>query len=207
MKSQLKLSILVVCTLLVMLGLAVLHNVFKSSGSSKPAIDPGTSTMAIAPSPTDTAPSANNVSSQYQAEIDALTNRLKEVPNDTTHLLRLAVLYQDGHQAKKAIPLYERYLKRHPGNHQAWLDLTSCYGNVSDWNNALNTSKRMLSRFPDDSFGLYNLGAIYANMGRTKEARSEWSRIITLNTNANVVAMATKSLNQLNQQDIPNPEN
>lgn len=200
MRSQLKLSLLIGGTIVVMLGLAIGHIVYKSGNT--PVTDPVSKTpmSEMTASPADTVPSAENVSSQYQSEVQSLTNRLQKFPDDTTHLLRLAILYQDGHQPQKAITRYEHYLKLHPGNHQAWLDLTSCYGKISDWNKALATSKRLLDHFPDDPFGLYNLGAIYANMGQVKEARREWARIITLNTNPKVSSMASESLKKLDQQ-------
>lgn len=202
MKSQYKLSILISCTIVVMTALAVGRHLLTNSGSVTSVADSTGSQTEMATSPADTTPNAGNVSSQFQAELDALDEWLKEAPDDTTHILRLAILYQDGHQPKKAIPLYEHYLKLHPNNHQAWLDLTSCYGNASEWNKALNTCKRFLTHFPDDPFGLYNIGAIYANMGLTKAARSAWARIITLNTNAHVAAMATRSLHRLDSLGV-----
>lgn len=199
MKSKTKLLILLAFSILVMVGFAVWHTVQqdKTDSQSDGDIASDVQAMTAATNQADTVPNAENVSSQYHAQVEALKQRLQTVPNDTTHLIRLAQLYQDGHQQDKAILQYEHYLKLHPRNHQAWLDLATCYGNQNEWQHALSTTERLLKTYPDDAFGLYNLGAIHANMGQFKAAREIWTRLTRLENNPHIVAMAKQSLEKL----------
>ncbi len=200
MKARTKLLILLAFSVLIMVGFALWkttrqHNETDTTGS----MTAETQAMATSMSPADTIPDADNVSSQYHAQVEGLEKRLKSVPNDTTHLIRLARLYQDGHQEDKAIPHYQHYLKLHPKNHQAWLDLATCYGKQNNWQNALSVTEGLLKAYPDDAFGRYNLGAIHANMGQFQAAKKIWEQLKNLKNDPHVVAMAKQSLQQLAQ--------
>ncbi len=201
MKSRTKLLILLAISVVAMVGFGIWKTTSTqqeqdTTGSVSSGVEAMTRAMS---SPADTVPDAENVSSQYQAQVQGLEKRLKTVPNDTTHLIRLAELYQDGHQSDKAIPHYKHYLELHPKNHQAWLDLANCYGKQNNWQGALTATEGLLKTYPDDSFGKYNLGAIHANMGQFQAAREIWTQLAKLRDNPHIVAMARQSLEQLDK--------
>lgn len=200
MKSRTKLLILLAISIVAMVGFGIWETTSTQPQDTTGSASTGVEAMSRAlSSPADTVPDAENVSTQYHAQVEGLEKRLKSVPNDTTHLIRLAELYQDGHQPDKAIPHYQHYLKLHPQNHQAWLDLANCYSKQKDWQNALTATEGLLKNYPDDAFGRYNLGAIHANMGQFQAAREIWTGLTTLKNNPHVVAMAKQSLEQLNK--------
>ena len=122
-------------------------------------------------------PDGRNVAPSLHVEMEALRERVATAPEDTTALLRLARLKHDGHQTDEAIDYYRRYLALRPEARQAWLDLAQCYGEQARWADALEATRQMLDRFPDDPAALYNLGAIHANTGRPDEARAAWQRV------------------------------
>lgn len=201
MRAKIKLLILLSVSIITMVGFGIWRTTSKKTDQDTTgSISTGVEAMSRAmSSPADTVPDAENVSSQYHAEVEGLEKRLKSVPNDTTHLIRLAQLYLNGHQARKAIQPYVHYLKLHPQNHQAWLDLATCYGKQKDWQNALKATEGLLKSYPNDAFGRYNLGAIHANMGQFQAAREIWTQLTGLKNNPHVVAMVKKSLEQLNK--------
>jgi len=200
MKARTKLLILLAVSIVVMVGFALWKTTQQHDETRKTGnMSAETKAMATSMSPANTIPDSDNVSSQYHAQVEGLEKRLESAPDDTTHLIRLAQLYQDGHQADKAIPHYKHYLKLHPKNHQAWLDLATCYGKQDEWQNALMATEQLLKIYPDDVFGRYNLGAIHANLGQFNAAKQIWTQLTILDNNPHVVAMAKQSLQQLDQ--------
>ncbi len=142
-------------------------------------------------------PDKDNVSHTFRMEVAQLEQRLAEAPDDTTALVELALMQQDAHQTAEAAAHYERYLALRPGNRQAWLDLANCYGELEQWTDAEGASLRMLTHYPDDPAGMYNLGAIYANLGRVDEARGWWEKTRDQQTDPDLAAQAGSSLIQL----------
>lgn len=156
-----------------------------------------TTTPAM-PAKNDTTPSAQNVAHNIRVEIQTLAQYVASHPEDTTHVLRLARLYQDSHEPKKAAPLYERYVRANKKSGiQPWLDLTNCYGETNEWTEALDVTKRMLKRFPGNPSTLYNQGAIYANMGKFKEAKQSWNKVLKSDAPAKIIHLARQSLKKL----------
>jgi len=171
-----------------------LHN--QSGTSSEMTYD--TTNSYPMPAVSDTTPSAANVAQQVKMEISELDKYVSSHPSDTTHVLRLARLYQDSHQPAKAIPLYERYLKMNKESGvQPWLDLTNCYGATKNWTKALDATKRTLKQFQNNPSALYNQGAIYANMGKYEKARSVWKKVLKTHATADVMNITRQSLQKL----------
>jgi len=92
-------------------------------------------------------------------------------------MLKLARLLQDGHQTEQAVIEYRRYLRLVPGSREGWLDLAKAYGVLRNWPDALSATDSLLVHFPDDPSGLYNRGAVLANLGRMAEAREMWRKV------------------------------
>jgi tetratricopeptide (TPR) repeat protein len=142
-------------------------------------------------------PDASNVAPTMQSQLEALRKRVVNQPEDTTHVIRLARLLQDAHKPEEAATYYRHYLALHPGNYQAWLDMTRCLGQSQLWSQAEKAVMDMLERYPDDPSALYNLGAVYANVSRNLEAHDIWSRIIEMDKNPEVTLLSQRSLTRL----------
>lgn len=147
--------------------------------------------------PTPDSPDESNVSKQYKEQVRELERTIAENPEDTTHLLRLARMLQDGHLPSKAAEYYTRLLELNPGDHQSWLDLANCYAASGEWQKAEDTTHSMLDEFPNDEEARYNLGAIFANTGKEKEAREVWKSLLQAE-NVEVGRIAGESLALLN---------
>lgn len=142
-------------------------------------------------------PDAFNVTPSAQNQLESLRKRVVETPDDTTHLFRLARLLQDAHKPEEAARNYRHYLALHPDNYQAWLDMTQSFGQAKLWAEAQEAVTDMLAKYPDDPSALYNLGAVYANLGQMEEARMTWQKTIDQNKDGEVTILAQSSLQRL----------
>ncbi|TNE70586.1 hypothetical protein EP331_11830 [bacterium] len=144
-------------------------------------------------------PNAGNVSGSFQKQVLDLETYLAEHPQDTTHLVLLAHLYQDAHQPQKASPFYKRLLAIQKKNTQHWLDYITVLGEEQKWNEAESVCLEMLGLFDDES-AKYNLGAIYANQGRFADAKKTWEEIlISGKADSHVTHLVSDGLKQLAQ--------
>lgn len=162
-----------------------------SNWTQNPALDDATQGAA------EFEPDGTNVSQSTQSQLEALRLRVVASPDDTTHLFRLARLLQDAHQPEEAARNYRHYLALHPANYQAWLDMTQSFGQAQKWEDAHNAVNDMLERYPEDPSALYNLGAVYANLGQMVEAKSTWEKVIAQNEDPEVVLLAKSSMQRL----------
>ena len=145
-------------------------------------------------------PNKNNVSHGFRVRMARLEKRLKTEPEDTTALYELAALLQDAHRPDSAAVVYERYVRLHPGNRQAWLDLAHCYAEAEQWARAEQTMRGLLERYPDDPSALYNLGAIAANRGAMEAAAQWWRQAKDQQTNPEMATMAADALARITRQ-------
>lgn len=145
----------------------------------------------------DVQPSADNVDPTYHARLMALKAEVDAAPSDTSKLIELARLYQDGHQMVEAAEAYERLLTIAPDHRQAHLDVALCYSELGQWQDAEGAMTRMLAQYPSDPSALYNLGAIHANQGQYDEAQEVWLLVQAQTDDAHLAAQASASLEQL----------
>jgi tetratricopeptide (TPR) repeat protein len=186
--------------LLLALGLVVavvyLRTPVSESVPVHPAAGPST-TSAVGSDAVETEPSGSNVSHAYRREEARLQQVLEEAPDDTTALVQLARFYQDGHQPEQAVPHYDRYTQLHPRNHQAWMDLTACFAELMQWDQALKALEAMLRIWPDDPAAMYNIGAIHANAGEFDAARTWWEKVRDGSNDEGLVRKATEQIARL----------
>jgi tetratricopeptide (TPR) repeat protein len=182
----------------------VLFAAFWFGAQREPDPDRGTEWTAAptvagaATTPSDTfTPDKSNVNPSTHLQLETLRMRLVEAPDDTTHLIRFGRLLQDAHQPEEAARTYKHYLALRPVNRQVWLDLTQCYGELQQWEEALETVDALLERYPSDQAGRYNKGAILANMNQIQKARAIWTEVADQIDDPDVAQMARQSLNKL----------
>ncbi len=142
-------------------------------------------------------PDGANVSPTTHNQLESLRLRVVNTPDDTTHIFRLARLLQDAHQPEEAARNYKHYLALHPENYQAWLDMTQSLGQAKLWKEALDAVNEMLTKYPDDPSALYNLGAVYANLGQKDEAIQTWQKIIQTDLDDEVAFLAKSAIDRL----------
>jgi len=165
----------------------------RGSGPSGPAGAP----RLTPASDTTVAPSAENVAPTFHTQLMTLKQRVEASPEDTTALLELAHLQQDGHQLEDAAATYERLLELVPDHRQAHLDLALVYAESGRFEDARRVTRALLERDPEDPAALYNLGALHANAGEYDEARRLWTQVAAQTRDAGLAAQARTSLTRL----------
>jgi tetratricopeptide (TPR) repeat protein len=140
---------------------------------------------------------AEEVTPSFHLELEQLRARIQENPVDTASILRLAHLLHDSHQLPDAVDAYRSYLTIVPGSRAGWIDLTRALGETGDWKTALAAVDTLLTRFPNDPSGLYNKGAILANMGERDSARSYWDLARRQHEDPGIQKMAETAIGRL----------
>lgn len=154
-------------------------------------------TLAPTPEAASVQPSADNVDPAFHARLMTLRQRVESAPRDTSALLELARLQQDGHQFTEAAATYERVLALAPEHRQARLDLALVYAESGRWAEARAATDALLARDPDDPAARYNLGAIAANQGDYDTAREAWTAVTGQTRDPDLAQQAAASLQQL----------
>ena len=108
----------------------------------------------------------------------ALEEELKKKPEHPPILLRLAELAHDVGQPKQAAEYLKRAVAADPRSLDARLELSRTLYEINDVDGALTETKRLLIDHPNQIDALYNIGAIYANLGKTDLARQYWTQAV-----------------------------
>ena len=114
----------------------------------------------------------------------ALEEELKKKPDHAPILLRLAELARDAGQPKQAAEYLKRAVATDAKNVDARLELSRTLYEINDVDGALAETKRLLVDHPNQIDALYNIGAIYANLGKTDLARKYWTQAVATDPNS-----------------------
>jgi tetratricopeptide (TPR) repeat protein len=106
----------------------------------------------------------------------ALEEELKKKPGHAPILMRLAELAKD--QPKQAADYLKQAVAADPKNVDASVELSRTLYALNDVDGALAETKRLLVARPNQVDALYNLGAIYANLGKLDLARQYWTQAV-----------------------------
>src|SRR5579871_5253029 len=128
---------------------------------------------------TATAPKAAAVvSDNPEHELKELAVQLQKKPGHTPVLLRMAQLERDKGALDDAAGHLREAIQGEPSSQDAHLELGRLLYERRDVNGAIAETEKVLSLNPKQVDALYNLGAIYANLGDAERARSYWSRAV-----------------------------
>ncbi len=114
----------------------------------------------------------------------ALEEELKKKPGHAPILLRLAELARDAGQPKQAADYLKQAVASDSKNVDARLELSRTLYETNDVDGALSETKRLLADHPNQVDALYNIGAIYANLGKTDLARQYWNQAVAAEPNS-----------------------
>jgi protein O-GlcNAc transferase len=114
----------------------------------------------------------------------ALEEELKQKPDHPPILMRLAELARDGGQPKQAAELLKRAVAADSKNVDARLELSRTLYEIDDVDGAFTETKRILTDNPNQVDALYNIGAIYANLGKADLARQYWTQAVATDPNS-----------------------
>ncbi|MFC1742881.1 tetratricopeptide repeat protein [Candidatus Riflebacteria bacterium] len=122
--------------------------------------------------------------SQQLNQEDYVYNLLQEglakQPYNTNLLKLMSNWHFSNGGFKKAIPGYEKVLKRRPFDHPCRLNLAECYLRLKDIKKGREQLEDILARKPDYFPALRRLGFLYYDLGKKNEAKEVWKNIIKL---------------------------
>lgn len=140
------------------------------------------------------------VSVAFNARAVELETRLHVEPSDAAAALELARLYDDGHRASEAVPLYTRVIELTPDDPQPYYDLASLHAAAAEWDRARAVLEKRLARSPDDAMAMYDLGAVEANAGSTGKAIHWWTQARTATSDPTLRGQIDDALGRITSQ-------
>ncbi len=130
-------------------------------------------------------------------DLRLLEMALNRKPGHTPVLMNLARIEEGKGQFGEAKKHLMEVIDREPGNLEARLELGRTLFQAGDVQGALHQTRAILEIKPDHPDALYNLGAIYGNLGNPVLAREYWQRLINLAPQTESGRRAQRMLPQL----------
>jgi Flp pilus assembly protein TadD len=138
-----------------------------------------------------------NVPDVPDHELKALAVELKRKPGHTPILLRMAQLEEAKGKLDDAARRLEEVVKNEPANQEAHLSLGRILYEKGDVAGAISETHKVLAVNPKQVDALYNLGAIYANVGNADRARTYWTRAVSAGSDTDSGRKARDGLTKL----------
>lgn len=113
-------------------------------------------------------------------ELKELAVQLEKKPGHIPVLIRMAQIERDKGQLDDAAGHLREAVKNEPSNQDAHLELGRLLYERNDVAGSIAETEKVLSLNPKQVDALYNLGAIYANLGNSQRARSYWSKAVEI---------------------------
>ena len=147
-----------------------------------------------APAPSRPAPV---VADNPEHELKELEVQLQKKPGHMPVLLRMAQLERDKGDLDDAAGHLRDAIKSEPSNPDAHLELGRLLYERNDVGGAIAETEKVLALNPKQVDALYNMGAIYANLGNADRARSYWSQAVAADAVAESGRKAREGLTKL----------
>ena len=130
-------------------------------------------------------------------EIAVLHQDLEKNPDHVPVLLRLAQMSREVGRTSDSIEFLKKAVARESNNRDARLELGRSLFETGDIEGAIRETSILLDRDPKDVDALYNLGAIYGNLGQDSRAREYWQRAVDASPDSESGKRAGAGLKQL----------
>ena len=141
--------------------------------------------------------SAPVVANNPEHELKELAVQLQKKPGHTPVLLRMAQLEREKGALDDATGHLRQAIRSEPSSQDAHLELGRLLYERNDVTGAIAETERVLALNPTHVDALYNLGAIYANVGNRERARSYWSKAVAADPAADSARKARDGLMKL----------
>lgn len=134
----------------------------------------------------------------FQKELDALQQVLKNNPQDFTALSQMGNIYYDMGRYNDAIPWYEKALQIHPDDPGVRTDMGTCLHYVGQHKRALQEFEAVLAKNPNFAHALHNLGIVkQVGLGDSKGAIEAWEKLLATNPDYPAAAQVRENLAKL----------
>lgn len=130
-------------------------------------------------------------------ELKELGVDLQKKPGHIPVLLRMAQLERQKGELDDAAGHLQQAVKSEPANQDAHLELGRLLYERKDISGAIAETQKVLDLNPKQVDALYNMGAIYANLGNVERARSYWSKAVAVDPASDSGQKARSGLTKL----------
>ena len=130
-------------------------------------------------------------------ELKELAVQLQRKPGHMPVLLRMAQLEREKGSLDDAAGYLRDAIKSEPTSQDAHLELGRLLYERNDVSGAIAETEKVLELNPNQVDALYNMGAIYANLGNTQRARTYWLKAASSNPTAESAGKAREGLKKL----------
>lgn len=137
------------------------------------------------------------VTDNPEHELKELAVQLQKKPGHMPVLLRMAQLEREKGAMDDAAGHLRDAIKSEPANQDAHLELGRLLYERNDVSGAIAETEKVLELNPKQVDALYNLGAIYANLGNTDRARSYWQKAVAVDASSDSGRKARQGLTKL----------
>jgi tetratricopeptide (TPR) repeat protein len=130
-------------------------------------------------------------------ELKALAMQLEKKPGHIPVLMRMAQIERDKGDLEEAAGHLREAVKNEPTNQDAHLELGRVLYERKDVDGAMAETEKVLNLNPRQVDALYNMGAIYANLGNAERARTYWAKAVEADPRADSALKAKQGLTKL----------
>ena len=134
---------------------------------------------------------------ESEHELKALETSLKENPDHAPILLRMAQVSRDLGKKDEALRHLQEAVRIDPKNSAARLELGRALFESGDVEGAIRETQALLDFDPLNIDALYNMGAIYGNIGQDARAREYWTKAVAVDPDSESAHRAANALKQI----------
>lgn len=145
----------------------------------------------------DMGPGRENVNKEFFRMLEKLKKMADENPKDTAKNREYAQILLDAHNPKEAIPYFKRVIEIDPKRTDILFNLTVCYFNIKDFENAELYTRKILEIEKNNFKAIYNLGVIAITSGDTLKAKNYWNDILKRSKDPQDIQIAKSSLERI----------
>lgn len=142
-------------------------------------------------------PESMPLNEAFQQRLNDLEAALQADPADTAALSELSGIWLTAHQPERGLALSRQWTEVAPESESAWLQLTTAYGILERWDEALEANRRLLELAPNHRLAMLNMGTIQVNLQELDEARRWWTRVVEEAPGTSEAEAAARSLREL----------
>ena len=130
-------------------------------------------------------------------ELKALMSELEKNKDHAPVLVRIAQISRETGKLSESVRYLREAVDAEPKNREARLELGRALFETGDVEGAIRESEALLQIDPNNIDGLYNLGAIYGNLGQDQRAREYWEKAIAVGPDSDSGRRAKENLQKL----------
>ena len=119
-----------------------------------------------------------------QAQLAALTAKVKADPKDVASLQKITDLYFTANDWTSAKASAQKVLAVDPKNEQGLISLGAASYNGGDTAAAEQAWKTGIKAYPKNAEMHYDLGFLYMTTGRNAEMKTEWAKVVAIDPNS-----------------------